>query len=61
MDAIISSVGITRQKDGLTYDVDYGGNRNLLERALAEGVSKFIYVSVINAHKVTNLKVIRAK
>lgn len=62
MDAVISSVGITRQKDGLTYDdVDYGGNRNLLDRARSEGVSKFVYVSVINAHKAPDVKVIRAK
>jgi len=62
IDGVISSVGITRQKDGLTYDdVDYRGNRNLLERALEAGVSKFVYVSVINAHKAKELKVIRAK
>ena len=30
MDAVISSIGITRQKDGLTYmDVDYQANMNL--------------------------------
>ena len=31
IDIVISSIGITRQKDGLTYmDVDYQGNINLL-------------------------------
>ncbi len=62
IDYIISSVGITRQKDGLTYmDVDYQGNKNLLDEAKKEGVSKFIYVSVINAHLMMDLKMIQAK
>ena len=48
-DVVISTVGITRQKDGLTYmDVDFQANMNLLEEAKQAGVKKFIYVSVIN-------------
>jgi uncharacterized protein YbjT (DUF2867 family) len=59
---VISSVGITRQKDGLTYmDVDYRGNRNLLDSALKSGVSKFVYVSVLNAHLMRDLQIIQAK
>ena len=62
MDAVISSIGITRQKDGLTYmDVDYQGNKNLLDEAVKHRVSKFIYVSVINADQMMNLKAIKAK
>jgi len=62
IDVVISSIGITRQKDGLTYmDVDYQGNRNLLALSLNSKVSKFIYVSVINAHLVRYLKIIQAK
>lgn len=62
IDVVISSIGITRQKDGLTYmDVDYRGNKNLLEEAKKEGISKFIYVSVFNAEKMKNLKGIQAK
>jgi uncharacterized protein YbjT (DUF2867 family) len=62
IDVVISSIGITRQKDGLTYmDVDYQGNMNLLEEAEKAGVSKFIYVSVINAHLMKDLKGIQAK
>jgi len=61
-DCVISAVGITRQKDGLTYmDVDYQGNVNLLDQALAEGVDKFMYVSVFNAEKMMDLKIIQAK
>jgi len=62
IDFVISSIGITRQKDGLTYmDVDYQGNKNLLEEAKKEGISKFIYISVFNADKMRNLKGIQAK
>ncbi|MFC1693009.1 SDR family oxidoreductase [Candidatus Latescibacterota bacterium] len=62
IDYVISSIGITRQKDGLTYmDVDYQGNRNLLNEAVQQNVKKFIYVSVLNAHKMKDLKIIQAK
>ncbi len=61
-DIVFSSIGITRQKDGLTYmDVDYQGNKNLLEHAIKNNVRKFIYVSVFNAHLVKDLKIIQAK
>lgn len=62
MDYVFSSVGITRQKDGLSYmDVDYGGNRNLLKEALKSKVSCFMFISVFNAEKLTHLKIIQAK
>jgi uncharacterized protein YbjT (DUF2867 family) len=62
IDIVFSSIGITKQKDNLTYmDVDYQGNMNLLEEAKKEGISKFIYVSVFNADKMKNLKGIQAK
>jgi len=62
VDCIISSIGITRQKDGLTYmDVDYQGNRNLLDQAVKNKISKFVYISVINAHLMKDLKIIQAK
>jgi uncharacterized protein YbjT (DUF2867 family) len=62
IDFVISSVGITRQKDRLTYmDVDYQGNRNILNQAINGNDAKFIYVSVINAHLMKNLKMIQAK
>lgn len=62
VDVIISTVGITRQKDGLTYmQVDYQGNRNLLEAAKKAGVRKFIYVSAINGEQLRHLKIMEAK
>lgn len=62
IDFVISSVGITRQKDGLTFmDVDYRGNKNLLDSAINKKISKFIYVSVLNGHLMKDLKMIHAK
>ena len=59
---VISTVGITRQKDGFTYmDVDYRENANLLSEAKRSGVKKFIYVSVLNGEKLSNLKICEAK
>ena len=59
---VISTVGITRQKDGLTYmDVDYQANLNLLNEAKRAGVKKFIYVSAINGDKYRHLKIFQAK
>jgi uncharacterized protein YbjT (DUF2867 family) len=62
INVVISTVGITRQKDGLTYmDVDYQANMNLLKEAKKSGVRKFIYVSVLNGEKLRNLKICEAK
>lgn len=59
---VISTVGITRQKDGLTYmDVDYQANLNLLNEAKRAGVKQFIYVSAINGNKYRHLKIFEAK
>jgi uncharacterized protein YbjT (DUF2867 family) len=59
---VISTVGITRQKDGLTYmDVDYQANLNLLNEAKRAGVKKFIYVSAINGNTYRHLKIFEAK
>ena len=62
IDVVFSSVGITRQKDGLTYkDVDYQGNRNLLTAAEGSRVSKFMYVHVLNAEQLQHVAMIQAK
>ena len=62
IDVVISTVGITRQKDGLTYmDVDYQANMNLLQEARISGVQKFIYVSVLNGDNLRYLKICDAK
>jgi len=62
IDVIFSTIGITRQKDGLTYmDVDYQGNLNLLNEANKDGVKSFIYVSALNGNNLKHLKIFEAK
>lgn len=62
VDVLISTIGITRQKDGLTYmEVDYRANLNLLNEALRAGVQKMIYVSAINGRSLRSLKIMEAK
>lgn len=62
IDWVFTTVGITRQKDGMTYmDVDYQGNANLLKQALEEKVTSFQYVSAINGDKLRHLKIFEAK
>src|SRR5690625_3254855 len=47
IDYVFSSVGITRQKEGLSFDdVDYQGNVNLLKEAERSQVDKFMYIHV---------------
>ncbi|MEA2047439.1 MAG: SDR family oxidoreductase [Campylobacterota bacterium] len=62
VDAVISTVGITRQKDGTTYmDIDYGVNKLLLDEALDANVRKFIYTSVLYGGNLKHLKICQAK
>jgi uncharacterized protein YbjT (DUF2867 family) len=61
MDVVFSSIGITKQKDHLTFkDVDYQGNRNLLDLARRAGVKKFIYTSVFRGPDLLHLDIVRA-
>lgn len=61
IDVVFSSVGITRQKDKLTFrDVDYQGNKNLLDEAKRAGVAKFVYVSVLDGPNLCHLDIIKA-
>lgn len=62
IDVVVSALGITRQKDGLTYDqVDYQANRNLLDEALKEGAYQFTYVHVLKAEGMPNVAMAQAK
>lgn len=62
VDTVISTVGITRQKDGATYmDIDYGVNKLLLDVALNAKVRKFIYTSVLHGENLKHLKICQAK
>jgi uncharacterized protein YbjT (DUF2867 family) len=62
IDVVFSSIGITRQKEGFTFwDVDYQGNKNLLHTAQEAGVSKFVYVHILNAQQLQHVVGVRAK
>ena len=61
-DAVVSTVGLTRQATTLTnYDIDYQGNVNLLNEALKAGVKNFGYVSVLKADKAPDIAMLDAK
>ncbi|WP_051756948.1 SDR family oxidoreductase [Nocardia sp. NRRL WC-3656] len=52
VDTVFSSIGITRQRDGVGYDqVDYGGNLALLRESEKAGVSRFVYISVLHGRE----------
>ena len=62
IDIVISCLGITKQKDGLAYmDVDYQGNKDLLDEAIEEKISKFMYISVFNSTKLRHLEIVKTK
>ena len=62
IDWVFSSIGITRQKDGMTYmDVDYQGNSNLLFQAKRSNVKSFLYVSALGGENLRQLKIFEAK
>ncbi len=62
IDIVFSSVGITRQKEKLSFmDVDYHGNKNLLELSLKTNVEKFIFVSAFNVHLFSDLEIAKAR
>jgi uncharacterized protein YbjT (DUF2867 family) len=62
VETVFSSVGITRQHDRLSYmDVDYQGNKHLLDRAAAASARRFVFVHVFNAARLHSLAVVRAK
>ena len=60
IDIMFSSIGITRQRDKVGFmDVDYQGNKNLMELAMKAAVKKFIFVSVFKADIIENLATAR--
>ena len=56
VDIVFSSIGITRQRDKVSFmEVDYQGNKNILDLAVKASVKKFIFVSVFKADMIKNL------
>ncbi|MEM1150407.1 MAG: SDR family oxidoreductase [Pseudomonadota bacterium] len=61
-DLVISALGITRQRDGLTYRaVDYQANLNLLREAERANVKRFAYVHVLGARQMMGVPLVQAK
>ncbi len=61
IDWVFSSVGISRQRDGLTFEqVDYQCNRNLIDLATAAEVKGFTYVSMQGAENIMQLAITQA-
>jgi uncharacterized protein YbjT (DUF2867 family) len=61
IDAVYSSVGISRQRDGLTFEeVDYQCNRNLIDLCAGSAVRRFVYVSMQGAENIMHLAITRA-
>lgn len=61
-DTIISTVGITRQKEGYSYDdIDYRANLNILREAQESGISRFIYIGVFKGQDFVQTALCRAK
>ena len=61
IDIVFSSLGLTSPDwKHNNYDVDHLGNKRILDQAVAEKVSRFIYVSVFNEDKMPDLPLIKA-
>ena len=62
IEVVFTSIGITRQTDRHSYmDVDYQGNKNLLDHAVESSVRKFLFVHAFNAQRLCHLESIQAK
>ncbi|MFS0723071.1 SDR family oxidoreductase [Paenibacillus sp. 1P07SE] len=62
VDIVFSSVGITRQQEGFTYeDVDFGANMNLLYEAVRASVQRFLFISVFQAEQFRHLELVEAR
>ncbi|NTV98625.1 MAG: SDR family oxidoreductase, partial [Chlorobiaceae bacterium] len=60
VDLVFSCMGLTKPQHGVTSEqVDHLGNRALLEDALANGVKKFIYISVFNSEKMMTVDMVK--
>jgi len=62
VDTVISSLGITRQTDKVSYmDVDYGANAHVLAEAQKAGVERFGFVSAVNPQLFTDNAMLQAR
>jgi uncharacterized protein YbjT (DUF2867 family) len=61
IDLVFSAVGISRQRDGLTFEqVDYQCNKNLIDLCQSSDVKRFVYVSMQGAENIMQLAITQA-
>ncbi len=61
IDVVFSSIGISRQRDGLSFEqVDYQCNRNLIDLCEGSSVKRFVYVSMQGAENIMQLAITQA-
>ena len=61
IDILFSSIGISRQRDGLTFEqVDYQCNKNLIDLCQDSSVQQFVYVSMQGAENIMQLAITQA-
>ncbi|MBC8524013.1 MAG: SDR family oxidoreductase [Chlorobium phaeobacteroides] len=61
IDIVFSSLGLTKPDFKHTsFDIDYRGNKRILDLAIKAKVKKFIYISVFNAEKMLDISNIQA-
>ncbi len=61
VDLVFSSLGISRQRDGLSFeDVDHLANCNILTQAKLGGARKMVYVSLFDPEPISHLAIVRA-
>ncbi len=61
IDIVFSALGLTApHPEHTSNDVDYLGNKRILDQAVSENVSRFIYVSVFNQDKMADIPSIKA-
>ena len=61
IDLVFSCVGISRQRDGLTFEqVDYQCNQNLIDLCEDSEVKRFVYVSMQGAENIMQLAITQA-
>lgn len=61
VDCVFSSIGISRQRDGLSFEqIDHQANRLLIDLAKRAAVQKFVYVSLWGQEEIGHLEIVRA-
>ena len=61
VDIVFSCMGLTKPQHHITSEqIDYLGNKALLEEALAHSVRKFIYISVFNSQRMMDSEMVKA-